>query len=68
VIEAESNASKLAVRIAAFDSVDAVVVTALSDSRETFAAALSAFGVERVYAPAMLRIPMSVRVTAEAGQ
>jgi DNA-binding MarR family transcriptional regulator len=36
--------------------VDAVLITALSDSRAAYEAALAAFGAERVHVPALLRV------------
>ncbi|MGE3147535.1 MAG: winged helix-turn-helix transcriptional regulator [Pseudorhodoplanes sp.] len=41
---------------AGFGAVDAVLVTALERPREVFAAALTAFGPERVFAPVLLRV------------
>lgn len=38
------------------DAVDAVMITALSDARAAYAAALAAFGPERVHVPALLRV------------
>ncbi len=36
--------------------IDAVLITALSDSRAAYQAALAAFGAERVHVPALLRV------------
>jgi DNA-binding MarR family transcriptional regulator len=36
--------------------VDAVVITAIEDPREIFAAALAVFGADRVYAPELLKV------------
>jgi DNA-binding MarR family transcriptional regulator len=43
-------------REAAKGGVDAVLITALSDSRAAYDAALAAFGAERVHVPALLRV------------
>jgi hypothetical protein len=40
-----------------FGPLDAVVVTALEQSREAFAAAVELLGADRVYAPPLLRVP-----------
>jgi len=55
-VPATADAGKLAGEVAALGRVDAVVVTTLVGSRETFEAALAAFGAERVHAPALLRL------------
>lgn len=41
---------------AQIDAADAVMITALSDSRAAYDAALAAFGAERVHVPALLRV------------
>jgi DNA-binding MarR family transcriptional regulator len=43
-------------RLAALGRVDAVLVTALIDSRATFDTAVAAIGADRVYAPDLLRL------------
>jgi DNA-binding MarR family transcriptional regulator len=40
-----------------FGPFDAIVVTALEQSRQAFAAAIELIGAEHVYAPALLRVP-----------
>jgi ribosomal protein S25 len=50
--------------IAALGRVDAVVITALTGSRDIFEAAIAAFGADRVHAPPLLRL--RVRVAAVA--
>jgi DNA-binding MarR family transcriptional regulator len=48
--------------------LDAVVVTTLERSRETFAAAVELLGAERVYAPALLRVsPLAMVPPAARG-
>jgi DNA-binding MarR family transcriptional regulator len=51
------DAVALSASLAGFGAFDAVVVTALEQSRETFAAAVELLGAERVHAPALLRVP-----------
>jgi DNA-binding MarR family transcriptional regulator len=58
VIAAGEDAARLAVELAAVGPVDAIVVTALVDPRGALAAALRIFDAERVYVPAILRVPM----------
>jgi hypothetical protein len=52
-----SDAAALRTSLERFGPLDAVVVTALEQSRETFAAAVELMGAERVHAPALLRVP-----------
>jgi DNA-binding MarR family transcriptional regulator len=58
VIAAGGDAARLAVELAAAGPVDAIIVTALVDPRGALAAALRIFDAERVYVPAILRVPM----------
>jgi DNA-binding MarR family transcriptional regulator len=58
VIAAGGDAARLAAELAAIGPADAIVVTALVDPRGALAAALRIFGAERVYVPAILRVPM----------
>jgi DNA-binding MarR family transcriptional regulator len=58
VMAAGSDAARLAAELAGVGSADAIVVTALVDPRGALAAALRVFGAERVYVPAILRVPM----------
>jgi DNA-binding MarR family transcriptional regulator len=46
----------LSLNLEGLGPLDAVVVTTLERSRETFAAAVELLGAERVYAPALLRV------------
>jgi hypothetical protein len=55
---AGSDAARLAADLAAVGPADAIVVTALIDPRGALAAALRVFDAERVYVPAILRVPM----------
>jgi DNA-binding MarR family transcriptional regulator len=50
--------------LAGFGPLDAIVVTALEQSRETFAAAIELMGDARVHAPALLRVPPRVPIAA----
>jgi DNA-binding MarR family transcriptional regulator len=47
---------RLDCRAAPGGGIDAVLITALSDSRAAYQAALAAFGAERVHVPALLRV------------
>jgi DNA-binding MarR family transcriptional regulator len=58
VIAAGGDAARLAVELAAAGPVDAIIVTALVDPRGALAAALRIFDAQRVYVPAILRVPM----------
>ena len=58
VMAAGADAARLAVELTAIGSADAIVVTALVDPRAALAAALRVFDAERVYVPAILRVPM----------
>lgn len=58
VMAAGDDAARLAAELAAIGPADAIVVTALVDPRGALAAALRVFDAERVYVPAILRVPM----------
>jgi DNA-binding MarR family transcriptional regulator len=47
--------------------IDAVLITALSDSRAAYDAALAAFGAERVHVPALLRVHAAAAVASSNG-
>jgi hypothetical protein len=53
-------------RLAALGRVDAVLVTALVDSRGAYEAAVAAIGPERVYTPELLRLYQSPKTTEAA--
>jgi hypothetical protein len=57
IAPASANAAGLTANLEGFAPFDAIVVTALEQSRETFSAAVELLGAERVYAPALLRVP-----------
>jgi DNA-binding MarR family transcriptional regulator len=57
IAPASGDAAGLTANLEGFGPLDAIVVTALEQSRETFAAAVELLGAERVYAPALLRVP-----------
>ena len=57
IAPASADAVTLTSNLEGFGQLDAVVVTALEQSRETFAAAVELLGAERVHAPALLRVP-----------
>ena len=56
IAPASVDPAKLSGNLEVFGQLDAVVVTALEQSRETFAAAVKLLGVERVHVPALLRV------------
>jgi DNA-binding MarR family transcriptional regulator len=47
--------------------VDAVLITALTDSRAAYEAALAAFGAERVHVPALLRVHAAAAAASSSG-
>jgi DNA-binding MarR family transcriptional regulator len=55
IASASADAVGLTANLEGFGPLDAVVVTALEQSREAFAAAVELLGAERVHAPALLR-------------
>jgi DNA-binding MarR family transcriptional regulator len=57
IAPASRDAAALSAGLAGFGRLDAIVVTALEQSRETFAAAVELMGDARVHAPALLRVP-----------
>jgi hypothetical protein len=67
IAPASADAVGLAAHLEVFGQLDAVVVTALEQSRETFAAAVELLGTERVYAPTLLRIPAAAPPPAAEG-
>ena len=52
---------------AQIDAADAVMITALSDARAVYEAAVAAFGAERVHVPALLRVHAAAAAAASAG-
>ncbi len=56
VLSLPPGKTRLAIDVSPVGAVDAVVITALSDSRTLYEAALAAFGAERVHVPALLRV------------
>jgi DNA-binding MarR family transcriptional regulator len=68
IAPASPEITALAANLESFGPLDAIVVTALEQSRETFAAAVELLGAERVYAPALLRVPpLTTTQPAERG-
>jgi len=65
IVPASTEARALKADLAAFAPLDALVVTALQESREVYAAAVGLLGVERVHAPALLRLPPLASPPAE---
>ena len=68
VITPLDQAESLAAAVAALGTVDAVVITALENPREVFAASLAAFGPERVHGPVLLRVRPQPAPLPEAAQ
>jgi DNA-binding MarR family transcriptional regulator len=68
VIGAGGEAGWLEAELAAVGPVDALVITALVDPRGALEAALRAFGAERVYVPAILRVRMPTSAAARPGE
>ncbi len=54
--------------LAAIGNIDAVVVTALENPQEIFTASVAAFGADRVYAPALLRLNRQSNVVLGAAE
>jgi len=67
IAPASTDAAGLTANLEGFGPLDAIVVTALEQSRETYAAAVGLLGAERVYAPALLRVPPLATASATAG-
>jgi hypothetical protein len=64
IAPASTEVAELTANLAGLGPLDAIVITALEQSRETFAAAVELLGAERVYAPALLRVPPLARPPA----
>jgi len=64
VMTAGGDAARLAAELAAIGPADGIVVTALVDPRGALATALRVCGPERVYVPAILRVPMPAAVSS----
>jgi DNA-binding MarR family transcriptional regulator len=67
IAPASADAAGLTANLEGFGPLDAIVVTALEQSRETFAAAVELLGAERVHAPALLRVPPLAAAVSAAG-
>ncbi|MEA2948326.1 MAG: hypothetical protein QOI40_3656 [Alphaproteobacteria bacterium] len=68
IARASPDTAGLSLNLEALGPLDAVVVTTLERSRETFAAAVELLGAERVYAPALLRVsPLAMVPPAARG-
>jgi DNA-binding MarR family transcriptional regulator len=65
IVPASAETSALTAGLAALAPLDAVVITALQESREVYAAVVALLGVERVHAPALLRVPPLAGAPAE---
>ena len=64
-IAATRDRSRLAAAIEELGTVDAVVITALVESREVFETATQLLGADRVHAPALLRVRTPVTAGAK---
>ena len=67
IAPASPDAVVLAANLEGFGALDAIVVSALEQSRETFVAAVELLGADRVHAPALLRIPPLATAPATTG-
>jgi DNA-binding MarR family transcriptional regulator len=68
IAPASPDTAGLRLNLEGLGPLDAVVVTTLERSRETFAAAVELLGAERVYAPALLRVsPLAMVPPAARG-
>ena len=67
-IAEDARADQLAKAVAEIGDVDAVIIAALERARETFAAAVEAFGEDRVHAPSLLRLGRPGSQPAQAGR
>lgn len=61
ILPASADTGELIAAVGALGAVDAVIVTAMTDARETFEAAIAAFGPERVHVPEVLRLRVRLR-------
>jgi DNA-binding MarR family transcriptional regulator len=61
IVPASPDAVALTASLAPFGPLDALVVTTLQQSLEAYAVAVELLGAERVYAPALLRVPPLAR-------
>jgi DNA-binding transcriptional regulator LsrR (DeoR family) len=62
------QAEELEQSLSAIGNIDALVVTALENPQEIFSASIAAFGAERVYAPALLRLNRQSSVVQGAAE
>ena len=62
------QAEDLEQSLVAIGNIDAVVVTALENPQEIFSASIAAFGADRVYAPALLRLNRQSSVVLGAAE
>jgi DNA-binding transcriptional regulator LsrR (DeoR family) len=60
IIDAQTDPQVLKAATNALGEVDAMMITTLVQSRETYAAAVEIFGTNRVHAPALLRVGLTV--------
>jgi DNA-binding MarR family transcriptional regulator len=68
IARSSPDTAGLSLNLEGLGPLDAVVVTTLERSRETFAAAVELLGAERVYAPALLRVsPLAMVPPAATG-
>jgi DNA-binding transcriptional regulator LsrR (DeoR family) len=65
IIAASADAEALKAESNGLGEFDAVVLTALVQPRETYAAAIAVFGASRVHAPALLRVGQIVPETKQ---
>src|SRR5215470_9047637 len=56
IVRTDVDADRLLAAVAALERVDGVMLTTLVDARQAFDTIVAAFGPERVYVPALLRL------------
>jgi DNA-binding MarR family transcriptional regulator len=67
VLQLPASQARLSRDAAPGGGIDAVLITALSDSRAAYEAALAAFGAERVHVPALLRVHAPAAAASASG-
>lgn len=67
VISARGGPTQLKADAADLGPIDGVIVTALVSSREVFEAAAEAFGSDKIYAPALLRLSAALSAKDSGG-
>jgi hypothetical protein len=66
VLPLPAGSTRLDLDAGRIDGADAIMITALSDARAVYEAALAVFSAERVHVPALLRVPAAGAVAVPA--